>query len=147
MGWEKPNLRKKLWWLTVLCSPHKHPNIFKVSMHCNIGNQSQQHLPETPLRYLHLWMSMPCWTHLSGVFFFRLLIRWQGTKGNAYEITPTNLLDGIHPWKRTLHWKIIIFNRKSIFKWWTFQPVILVSGGVHIWLVLNPHLVAHLLVI
>ena len=27
----------------------------------------------------------------------------------------------LHPWKLTWHWKITIFNRKYIFKWWIFQ--------------------------
>ena len=27
----------------------------------------------------------------------------------------------IHPWKPTWHWKIPIFNRKHIFKWWMFH--------------------------
>ena len=27
----------------------------------------------------------------------------------------------LHPWKLTWHWKIPIFNRKYIFKWWIFH--------------------------
>ena len=27
----------------------------------------------------------------------------------------------VHPWKLTWHWKIPIFNRKYIFKWWIFH--------------------------
>ena len=27
----------------------------------------------------------------------------------------------LHPWKLTWHWKITIFNRKYIFKWWIFH--------------------------
>ena len=27
----------------------------------------------------------------------------------------------LHPWKLTWHWKITIFNRQYIFKWWVFH--------------------------
>ena len=37
----------------------------------------------------------------------------------------------LQPWKLTWHWKLLIFNRKYVFIWWTFPPVMLVFGGVH----------------
>ena len=39
------------------------------------------------------------------------------------------LLDLIHPWKLTWHWKIPIFNRKYIFKWWVFHCHVSFRGG------------------
>ena len=42
------------------------------------------------------------------------------------ETDPENQLNAKHqynlcPWKLTWHWKIPIFNRKYIFKWWSFH--------------------------
>ena len=34
---------------------------------------------------------------------------------------PSFFSQGLHPWKLTWHWKIPIFNRKYIFKWWIFH--------------------------
>ena len=40
----------------------------------------------------------------------------------TYAIGSTRLVDfsevNVHPWKLTWHWKILILNRKYIFKWW-----------------------------
>ena len=35
----------------------------------------------------------------------------------------------LHPWKPTWHWKIPIFNRKYIFKWWMFYCHVSFRGG------------------
>ena len=35
----------------------------------------------------------------------------------------------LHPWKLTWHWKITIFNRKYIFKWWIFNCHVSLPGG------------------
>ena len=35
----------------------------------------------------------------------------------------------LHPWKPTWHWKIPIFNRKYIFKWWIFHCHVSFRGG------------------
>ena len=37
----------------------------------------------------------------------------------------------IHSWKPTWHWKISIFNRKYIFKWWIFHRHVSFRGGNH----------------
>ena len=34
------------------------------------------------------------------------------------------------PWKPTWHWKIPVFNRKYIFKWWVFHCHVSFPGGV-----------------
>ena len=35
----------------------------------------------------------------------------------------------LHPWKLTWHWKIPIFNRKCVFKWWMFYCHVSFRGG------------------
>ena len=35
----------------------------------------------------------------------------------------------IHPWKLTSHWKLPMFNRKYIFKWWMFHCHLIFRGG------------------
>ena len=37
--------------------------------------------------------------------------------------------EGLHHWKLTWHWKIPIFNRKYIFKWWMFHCHVSFLGG------------------
>ena len=38
-------------------------------------------------------------------------------------------LEIVHPWKLTRHWKIPMFNRKHIFKWWMFHCHVGFPGG------------------
>ena len=46
-------------------------------------------------------------------------------------VSNRNLLSrGLHPWKLTWHWKITIFNRKYIFKWWIFHCHVSFREGI-----------------
>ena len=42
----------------------------------------------------------------------------------------------LHPWKLTWHWKITIFNRQYIFKWWVFHCYVSFRWGI-IWVVVS----------
>ncbi len=45
---------------------------------------------------------------------------------------PTGLMgihDTVHPWKLTGHWKIPMFSRKYISKWWIFHCHVSFRGG------------------
>ena len=79
-----------------------------------------------------------CWTLpyvLPGTQTASALPMWEPTSGD-FNVNGINLLssfqpsfkvklqlftNSLHPWKLTWHWKITMFNRKYILKWWIFQ--------------------------
>ena len=60
-------------------------------------------------------------------------------KVNLLWLIKKHLHPNLHPWKLTWHWKIPIFNRKYIFKWWIFHCHVSFLG-CRWWELLDPHL-------
>ena len=52
-------------------------------------------------------------------------------KNYVHFPTHTPLCTNLHPWKLTWHWKIPIFNRTYISRWWMFSCHVSFRGATH----------------
>ena len=57
------------------------------------------------------------------------LKRWMDQRKGFLEVVGCGKMMIYPPWKLTWHWKIPIFNRKYIFKWWIFHCHVSFRGG------------------